>query len=104
MIVKIENRTYSYQGENVCAVSASLNIYNDADEYVAGRDLCASADITADDFPAQITNQIIEQSVSYLTKLNDLDQMRRQKFPDSVDFNDAVDKIFDGIQAAITGQ
>lgn len=104
MILKIENRTYSYQGENTCAISATLNIYNDnGGGVIASRDLCASADLSQPDFVEQISLQIGEQISGYVAKLADLDRMRKEIFPDSVDFADAVDKVLDPIQTAIGG-
>ena len=103
MTPKIENRAYSYQGDNVCAVSATLNIYGTDGAIVAYTGLSASYNIAQPDYVAEITRQINQQVGDYLAKLAQLDSMRKAIFPDSVDFAAAVDMIFDPIQAAIGG-
>ena len=101
---RIENRNYSYQGDNVCAVSATLNIYGpDGAAIVASTGLNASYNISQPDYVAEITRQINQQVGDYLAKLAQLDAMRKAIFPDSADFAAAVDMIFDPIQAAIGG-
>jgi hypothetical protein len=102
MTPKIENRSYSYQGDNVCAVSATLNIYN-GEVVIASTGLTASYNISQPDFAAEITRQLQVQVSSYLGKLAELDAMRVARFPDSTDFADAVNLIFDPIQTAIGG-
>lgn len=102
MIPKLENRTYSYQGNNVCSVSATLNIY-------AGETLIASSGVTASynlneaDFHAEISRQLQDQISAYLLKLAELDALRAARFPTSTDFTSAVNQIFDPIQSAIGG-
>lgn len=104
MIPKIENRSYSYLGDNACSVSATLNIYApDGTTIVASTGLSASYNLTMPDFTAEITRQINVQIMAYLTKLNDLDTMRKALFPSSTDFTSAVNQIFDPIQTAIGG-
>lgn len=101
---KIENRAYNYQGDDVCAVSATLNIYGpDGVSIVASTGLHASYNIAQPDYVAEITRQINQQVGDYLAKLAQLDAMRKAIFPDSADFSAAVDMIFDPIQAAIGG-
>ena len=104
MLPKIENRAYHYQGNNVCAVSATLNIYaDDGVTIVASTGLHASYNISQPDYVAEITRQINQQVDDYLAKLAQLDAMRTAIFPDSTDFAAAVDMIFDPIQLAIGG-
>ena len=55
------------------------------------------------DFIAEITRQLNEQVVAYMTKLATLDTLRQQLFPTSTDFKTAIDQIFDPIQTAIGG-
>lgn len=101
---RIENRSYSYQGDNVCAVSATLNIYAaDGTVVVASTGLSASYNLAQADFAAEIGRQINEQVAAYLGKLAELDALRAARFPTSTDFQSAVDQIFDPIQAAIGG-
>lgn len=102
MTPKIENRSYSYQGDNVCNVSATLNIYN-GDTVIASTGISASYNISQSDFAAEITRQLQVQIASYLGKLAELDAMRVARFPASTDFTHAVDLIFDPIQIAIGG-
>jgi len=102
MIPKIENRTYSYQGENVCNVSATLNIYA-GDTVIASTGVSASYNLTESDFAAEISRQIMVQVQSYLGKLAELDALRAARFPTSTDFTSAMNHIFDPIQAAIGG-
>ena len=79
MIPKIENRAYHYQGDNVCAVSATLNIYGpDGVTIVASTGLNASYSIAQPDYVADITRQINQQVGDYLAKLAQLDAMRNQ--------------------------
>lgn len=102
MTPRIENRTYSYQGDNICTVSATLNIYVTG-VVVATTALSASYNIAAEDFVAEVTRQLNAQVTAYLGKLMELDALRQTLFPTSVDFASAVDLIFDPIQAAIGG-
>ena len=102
MTPKIENRSYGYQSDNVCSVSATLNIYASTD-VVASTGLFASYNLSAPDFAAEITRQITTQIHSYMQKLGEVDAFRKEIFPNSVDFADAVNNIFDPIQTAIGG-
>jgi len=102
MTPKIENRTYSYQGENVCNVSATLNIYA-GDTVIASTGVSASYNLAQPDFAAEISRQLMVQVQSYLGKLNELDALRAERFPTSTDFASAVNQIFDPIQTAIGG-
>lgn len=102
MTPRIENRSYSYWGDNVCAVSATLNIYSGVD-VIASTGLTASYNISQPDFAAEITRQLQVQIASYLGKLAELDAMRVERFPSSTDFAHAVNLIFDPIQTAIGG-
>jgi hypothetical protein len=104
MIPKIENRSYSYQGDNVCSVSATLNIYTaEGGDIVASTGLNATYNLSQPDFVDEITRQLNEQVVAYMTKLGELAAMREAIFPGSTDFKTAVDMIFDPIQTAIGG-
>lgn len=104
MTPRIENRTYSYQGDNVCHVSATLNIYGpDGVTIVASTGISASYNIAQPDFLAEINRQLTEQVMAYLAKLQELEQMRMAILPASTSFADAVDMIFDPIQTAIGG-
>lgn len=104
MIPKIENRSYSYQGDNVCGISATLNIYaDDNSTVVASTGLAASYNLAQDDFTSEIARQINGQVTAYLAKLAELDALRAVRFPASTDFISAVDQIFDPIQTAIQG-
>lgn len=104
MLPRIEHRDYTYQGENVCSISAVLNIYkDDGVTVVASTGLLATADISQPDFHAEVNRQVNEQVAAYLTKLEELDTLRQQIFPASTDFQTAVDQIFDPIQSAIGG-
>jgi len=86
MLPKIENRSYSYQGDNVCTVSATLNIYHTGTlALVASTGLSATYNISQLDFIAEITRQLNEQVVAYMTKLATLDALRQQLFPDHQD-------------------
>ena len=101
---KIENRAYSYLGNNVCSISATLNIYGDDNTtIIASTGLYASYNIAQPDFLAEITRQINQQVNDYLNKLAELDAMRSALFPTSTNFTEAVDMIFDPIQTAIGG-
>lgn len=102
MTPKIENRSYSYAGNNICNISATLNIYAGA-VVVASYGISGSYDITAPDFAEEVTRQVNEQVTSYLVKLMEIEALRSARFPTSVDFASAVDQIFDPIQAAIGG-
>ena len=102
MIPKLENRSYSYIGDNVCSISATLNIYAGA-VVVASTGLSASYNLSQPDFVAEVTRQINAQVYSYLTKLGEVDTFRKAIFPNSIDFADAVNNIFDPIQTAIGG-
>lgn len=102
MTPKLESRAYAYHGDNVCSVSATLNIYNGAD-IVASTGISASYNLAAPDFVAEITRQINDQVSAYLVKLAELDALRQEIFPTSTDFSSAVDQIFDPIQSAIGG-
>ena len=104
MTPKIENRSYNYIGDDVCAVSATLNIYgSDGVSIVASTGLHASYNIAQSDYVAEITRQLNQQVTDYLAKLTQLDSMRLIHFPESADFAQAVDMIFDPIQSAIGG-
>lgn len=101
---KIENRTYSYSGYNVCSITATLNIYaDDGTTLIDSFGLSASYDITQDDFPAEIARQINAQVSEYLAKLAAIDARRAVLFPTSTDFASAIDQIFDPIQTVIGG-
>lgn len=102
MIPKIENRSYSYQGDNVCNVSATLNIYSGT-TVIASTGISASYNISQPDFATEITRQLQVQVASYLGKLAELEALRVERFPASTDFANAVDLIFDPIQTAIGG-
>lgn len=102
MTPKIENRSYSYQGFNVCSVSATLNIYA-GESVIASTGLSASYNISEPDFPQEITRQLNEHVFSYLGKLAELEALRVARFPTSTDFESAVNQIFDPIQTAIGG-
>lgn len=59
---RIENRSYSYQGDNVCSVSATLNIYaDDGVTVIASAGLNASYNLAEIDFPGEINRQLGEQ-------------------------------------------
>lgn len=102
MTPKIENRSYSYQGDNVCCVSAMLNIYSGLD-VIASTGLTASYNISQPDFATEITRQLQTQVQAYLGKLAELELLRVARFPTSTDFVSAVNQIFDPIQTAIGG-
>jgi len=104
IIPKIENRAYHYQGDNVCSVSATLNIYApDGVSIVASTGINASYNIAQPDYLAEINRQLTEQVMTYLSKLQELEQMRLAILPESASFAEAVDMIFDPIQTAIGG-
>lgn len=104
MTPKIENRSYNYQGDNVCNVSATLNIYGpDGVTIVVSTGISASYNIAEPDFLVEINRQLTEQVMAYLGKLQELEQMRLAILPASTSFADAVDMIFDPIQTAIGG-
>lgn len=103
MTPKIENRAYAYQGDNVCSVSATLNIYAPSGQIIASTGISASYNLTQEDFAAEITRQVQEQVSAYLIKLAEVDELRIARFPTSTDFASAVDQIFDPIQTAIGG-
>jgi hypothetical protein len=102
MTPKIENRSYSYQGDNVCCISATLNIY-DLDVIIASTGVSASYNLSQPDFVAEITRQLQTQIISYLNKLGELDVMRANLMPASTSFAHAIDLIIDPIQTAIGG-
>jgi hypothetical protein len=102
MIPKIENRTYGYHGDNVCCVSATLNIYAGT-EIIASTGLSAGYNISQPDFATEITRQLQTQVQAYLGKLAELEALRAARFPTSTDFASAVNQIFDPIQTAIGG-
>lgn len=102
MNLKIENRKYAYLGMNVVALSAVLNVYN-GDDVVDSFGLSANYNITEVDFVQEITRQITVQVSEYMQKLMELDALRQARMPESTDFVDAVNRIFDPIQAAIGG-
>ena len=102
MTPKLENRTYSYQGNNVCTVSATLNIYVGT-VVIASTSVSASYNLAQPDFAAEITRQLQTQIADYLGKLAELDTLRVARFPTSIDFASAVNQIFDPIQIAIGG-
>lgn len=102
MTPKIENRSYSYQGNNVCSVAATLNIYAGA-VVIASTGLTASYNISQPDFIAEITRQLQVQVGDYLNKLAEVDALRQQILPTSTNFDEAVNQIFDPIQTAIGG-
>lgn len=83
-------------------MSATLNIYGpDGVGIVASTGLTASYNIAQSDYVVEITRQLNQQVGDYLVKLAQLDAMRKTIFPESYDFAQAVDMIFDPIQTAI---
>lgn len=102
MDAKIEKRSYSYVGNNVCTVSATLNIYID-NTIIANTNLSATYNLSQTDFMEEITRQITVQINAYLAKLIEVDNFRKAIFPNSVDFTDAVNQIFDPIEADLGG-
>ena len=102
MIPKIENRSYSYNGDNSCTVSATLNIYAGA-VVIASTGISATANIGLPEFNTEISKQLNTQIGAYLSKLNELETLRAARFPTSTDFVSAVNQIFDPIQIAIGG-
>lgn len=104
MLPKIENRTYQYQGNDICAILATLNIYaDDGVTLVSSTGLFASYNIAQSDFVDEIRRQLSFQVQEYLNKLLDLDAKRLARVPDSTSFAHAVDLIINPIQTAIGG-
>lgn len=104
MIPKIENRKYTYVGNDICNVSAILNVYKvEGGDVISSGALSASCNITSVNFVSEISNQLQGQAVDFLTKLNEIETFRKAIFPTSVDFDDAVDLIINPIQTAIGG-
>ena len=102
MVPKLENRSYGYNGDNSCTVSATLNIYSGV-TIIASTGLSASANISLPEFAAEISKQINSQIASYMGKLSELETLRVARFPTSTDFASAVNQILDPIQIAIGG-
>ena len=104
MVVKIENRLYTYLGDDVCAISATMNVYaDDRTTIIASTGLSAQYNITHDDYVAEITRQLLTQAQAYLVKMAYLDQQRQARVPDSTSFADAINRIIDPIQTALGG-
>lgn len=104
MIPKIENRSYSYAGLDVCTISATLNIYtDDLTKVLDSFGISASYNMKQTDFVTEVTRQLNAQVNEYMTKLAELDAVRQQRFPTSTDFESAVNQVFDPIQMAIGG-
>lgn len=102
MIPKIENRTYAYQGHNLCTIAATLNIY-DGTKIVASTGLSAEYNIKQLDFATEITRQLTTRVTEFLGKLAEIEALRVVHFPTSINFDSAVNQIFDPIQTAIGG-
>ena len=101
---KIENRSCSYAGFDVCTVSATLNIYtDDLTKVLDSFGISASYNLKQEDFATEITRQLNAQINEYMAKLAEVDASRQQRFPTSTDFESAVNQIFDPIQTAIGG-
>ena len=96
---KIENRTFSYQG-NICVLSAALNIYTGA-TIVASTQISASYDISQPDFIDEITRQLNVMSLAFITQLSQVDGYRQSLFPDTTDFVGVTNEIFDAIEAEL---
>lgn len=104
MIPKIENRKYTYVGNDICNVSATLNVYKvEGGDIISSGSLSANCNITNIAFVSEISNQLQGQAIDFLTKLNEIETLRKTIFPTSVDFDDAIDLIINPIQTAIGG-
>jgi len=105
MIPKIEDRDYKYQGNNICSIFATLNIYADDNTTIVDSvKLQANFDISdVDNVVAFATEQLSSQVMDYMSKLVYIDNLRKQIFPTSIDFKDAINSILDPIQASLVG-
>lgn len=100
MKIEIVDRGYSYHGGNICGVSGTLNVLSDGGAVIATTNLSSSFDISQPGSVEELSNSLSSQVVSFVSKLTELEEMRRQLFPASSDFPSAVDIVFDQIEAA----
>lgn len=104
MIARLESPTYSYSGNNVVSVGATLRVYP-----VVGAPalleypVSASYDISAPDFPAEISRQLVAEAGAYLAKLAEVDAYRAQHFPTAGDFEAAANQLLALANAQLTG-
>lgn len=99
---KIENRSYKYQGNNICSIYATLNIYDDNTNIIDTVKLSANFDITLiDTLKEDINTQLSGQISDYMEKFTLINNVREQLFPDANTFMDVVNTIFDPIEKSI---
>lgn len=104
MITRLESPTYSYSGNNVVSVGATLRVYaEDGAPAMLEYLVTASYDITAEDFPAEISRQLVTEAGAYLAKLAEVDAYRAHHFPDAGDFEAAANQLLALANTQLTG-
>lgn len=94
MIARLELPTYSYSGNNVVSVGAILRVYPlEGAPAILEYQVSASYDITAADFPAEISRQLVSAAGAYLAKLVEVDAYRALHFPAAEDFDAAATQL-----------